>query len=159
MLLAGNLAAWIGQRERQIQRAVGRLAQVHRDVRLLARHIGRDLDARDMRGGARLEIDALPQPADWAIPALLAVRNFGERELGELRRIATRVGHAHHQLVRAIVAQRSRGIQLERQVAALVLAQQLPVQPNRRVVIDRAEMDESGLSARLRIGGVDRTQS
>lgn len=69
--------------------------------------------------------------------------NLGEWELGKLRRIAAGVGYAHHQLIRAGGAQRGGRIQLERQVAALVLAQQLPVQPNCRVVIDRAEVQDS----------------
>ena len=54
-----------------------------------------------------------------------------------------RVDNPHHQLVVAR-AQRLIEQQLERQVAALVLADQLPVEPDPRDVVDRAEVQDVG---------------
>src|SRR6266508_3442473 len=107
---------------------------------LLAGNVGRDLEPRDMRRRARFEIHALPDTADRTVPALFAVRNLGEWILGEQRGIVAWVDHAHNQLIWFVVMQRGAGVELERQVAALVLAKQLAVEPDPRVVIDGAKV-------------------
>jgi hypothetical protein len=71
---------------------------------------------------------------------LFAVRYLGEWILREQRRIVARVDHAHNQLVWPVALQRGAGVELERQVATLVLAEQLAVKPDRRVIIDGAKV-------------------
>src|SRR4051812_4485398 len=96
-----------------------------------------------MNWGSSLEVDALPDTADRSVPALLAMGNFGEAEIGEIRVVAG-IEHPDHQLVAVAGAEGLGDVELKGEVAPLVLAHLLPIEPDGGVVVDRAEVDVEG---------------
>jgi hypothetical protein len=74
--------------------------------------------------------------------------DLGEAELGEKIRIVSRIDHSDDQLVGSIWPKGSRDVQLEGQIATFVLSDLSAVEPDRREIIDGAEVEQ-----RDRVGG------
>src|SRR3954469_6394514 len=87
---------------------------------------------------------ALPDSADGAVPALLAVGYFGEGKLGKKVGIIAGVDHPYHQLVTALAAKAVGHIKLKGQVSALVLANLLAVKPHCGEVVHCPEVEHVG---------------
>jgi hypothetical protein len=136
-----HVAGGAVDREAQAARLLGGAAQRDGRHHLLVRHVGRELDAGEVVDVARLDRHALPDAAHRAIPALLPVRNLGERKLGRRVLVVARIDHPHEQLVGRARAQRVGDVELERQVAAFVLTHTAAVEPHRGVVVHGAELE------------------
>jgi hypothetical protein len=147
--LIGRVALRVGQGQQQAVARGRGLVQVQHHMRTLASHIGRDLQARDMGSRARFQRHALPDAAERPIPTLLAVRDLGKGKLRKALLVLVGVDHAHNQFVSTVEANGRVGHELEGQIAALVVAQVLAVEPDASVVIDRAEAKQPG--CRLKI--------
>ena len=106
-----------------------------------------------------LQIDALPNSADRAVPALFAVGDFGEGELGKKVGIVARIDHPHDQLVGAIATKAVGHIELKGQVAALVLADLLAVEPHCGEVVHCSEVEHEagGLTIRASVRQIEVT--
>jgi hypothetical protein len=94
-----------------------------------------------MCGGSPLEIDALPDTADRSVPALLAMGDFGEAEIGEIRVVA-RIEHPDYQLVAVPGVEGLADVELKGEVAPLVLADLLAIEPDGGVVVDGTKMKD-----------------
>jgi hypothetical protein len=124
------------------------------DHRALAGHVGSHADGPDEIRRAALQEDALPDPADRAIPALLAVRDLREGIAQVGVRVGPGVDHLDHQLVLVVQPQRLGHGKLEREVPALVLPYRYAIEPHRGEVVHRTEAQEVhdlrvGLALRL----------
>jgi len=96
---------------------------------------------QQMRGRTAFERDRLPDPADRAIPALLAMRDFGKGKVGRGRGVA--IGQDAGDLEQVVVGQhRGRHRHRKRQIAALVFAQNSAIDPHRGMVAHRAKMQD-----------------
>src|ERR1700733_13978770 len=105
----------------------------------LRRRLGGDHDLLDRRPGYRLEPDGLPDAAGRGVedPAWLA-----DLLASRLRARVGRVGDADHELLLLAVAKLVGDIERERVVPALVGAGLLAVDPDGRLEVHRAEVQQ-----------------
>ena len=113
------------------------------EVRRAVVEVRRDAEGQQVRGVARLEEDGLPDAAGRRVPAPL----FADGLLG----VVHRVFHAQHdhragKPVRVRLAEGVGQVELERRVAALVVAERLAVAPAVREEIRRADGQDHALA-------------
>ncbi len=131
------------ERERFLRRRPQ--ADVRRDG--LAFDVRREVDRLQELVSARLQVDRLPHAARVAVPLLAVEPPARACPRGGL------VPRAQRDLLRLAPLHEVRQLELERRVAAHVLAEARAVEPPRRVVVARADDEEDALSLpRLRHG-------
>lgn len=117
------------------------------EVDLPACHVGGGQHPIEPYGAAGLQPDVLPDAADGAVPALLAVRRLLEGDVGKRTVLplgpggAAGIGHPYGQPVLAAERDVPGDVEPERQKAALVVAHVPAVDPDLGQVVDRAEVE------------------
>ena len=115
-----------------------------RAERHLGRHaagvdVGREVDRVEVRLAAGLEVDGLPDAARVAVALLAVEAPVVARDLGG------DVPHAQRELLRLAPLDERRELELERRVAAGMLAELRVAEPAGRVVVARAHDEEHAL--------------
>ena len=110
--------------------------------------IGCDAASLDVLHGAGFQADRLPDAADGAVPALLAVRDFVKGSVRIDVGLARRQDDPDRELM--LAGEAGAEIELERQVAAFMRADETAVAMHLGEMVDRSETEENALGSPFR---------
>src|SRR3954465_7610248 len=104
--------------------------------------VGRDVDRGEVRPGHGLQPDGLPDAGDGRVPDAMRLLDL---LAARLRSLVAGVPDADDDFLLALRLQGSGDVEVDRVVTALVLAGLLAVDPDDRVPVDGAEVQQQAL--------------